>query len=342
MPLTLQHRVWPARRASQPGRRNGSPKGLTAAWLTALALALALAFSHGVSAASEPQSSGTVPSKVWRFAQRWVAEHDTDGDGRLSEAEWQPLEGSLQEADLDQDAVVTVEELAQHIADFGAHRKIRLMPAGGSGVVPLPSLLPPGVAAEAQTASLSAADGAGPASEDAALENGWSQGDLAGEPGVRKYYIPPSRLPPGLPDWFQKADRDGDGQLTFAEYARLGSPSADKEFAKYDRNRDGLVTPSEVVGGGNRVRRPAQPQPATPEKKPPETAPEAKDAAEEKAAAEDSAEAADEGTAVEERAAVEEPSAARATSGEPAGASGRAASDDSDRDAYSRRRQRSR
>jgi hypothetical protein len=51
-----------------------------------------------------------------------------------------------------------------------------------------------------------------------------------------------------LPDWFRKGDRDGDGQLTLAEYAGVGSASADKEFARYDRNRDGLITPRELLG----------------------------------------------------------------------------------------------
>jgi hypothetical protein len=36
--------------------------------------------------------------------------------------------------------------------------------------------------------------------------------------------------------------------LTLAEYAELGSASADKEFARYDRNQDGLLTPREVLG----------------------------------------------------------------------------------------------
>ncbi len=74
----------------------------------------------------------------------------------------------------------------------------------------------------------------------------------------RKYYVAPSRFPAGLPDWFKKCDGDGDGQLTLAEYAELGSASADKDFARYDRNQDGLVTPHEVLGRAASAKRGAQ------------------------------------------------------------------------------------
>jgi len=215
-----------------------------AAWPTAVGIVLALALSSGGAAESEPQGSEAVPGKVWRYAQRWVARHDTDGDGRLTEAEWRPVDGNLGAADANRDSIVTVDELAQHIAAFGAHRRIRLMPAGAGGVVPLPSFLPPAVSGGTRQPVLPGAVAA-----DLADETELDQDDLGGHEtpdhsGHRKYFVPPSRLPPGLPDWFQKADRDGDGQLTFAEYAELGSPSADKEFAKYDRNRDGLITPA--------------------------------------------------------------------------------------------------
>jgi hypothetical protein len=326
-------------------RRNGLLATIATTWPTALVVVLALVVSAAVDAASEPPDRETVPSKVWRYAQRWVARHDRDGDGRLSEAEWQPVEGSLHAADLDQDTIVTVEELTRHMADFGMHRKIRLMPANGGGVVPLPSLLAPAVAGGAQPAAFQAGEAAALAADEQLAEPGWGDDETADDAEQRKYFIPPSRLPPGLPDWFQKADHDGDGQLTFAEYIRLGSSSADKEFAKYDLNRDGLITPSEVLGGSNRVRKRTQPEPIAPE-----TTPEENAATEEKTAAEDEGStgegaagegaAAEPGTAAEEEPAAEEKPAAEAASEASTPTERRPSSGDSSRDPYSRRRQR--
>lgn len=321
-------------------RRNGLPATTGATWPIALVAVLALLVSTAADAASEPQNLDTVPSKVWRYAQRWVARHDRDGDGRLSESEWQPMESSLHAADLDQDTIVTVEELTRHMADFGMHRKIRLMPADGSGVVPLPSLLAPVVAGGAQPAAFQAGDAAELAADEELPEPLWGDDETADDADQRKYFIPPSRLPPGLPDWFQKADRDGDGQLTFAEYVRLGSSSADKEFAKYDLNRDGLITPSEVLGGSNRVRKLAPPEPVAPEAMPEEkAATEEQPPASDEAAAGEGA-AAEPGTAAEEEPASEKKPAAEAASEASTATERRPSSSDSSRDPYSHRRQR--
>jgi hypothetical protein len=84
---------------------------------------------------------------------------------------------------------------------------------------------------------------------------GPAEGDAADQARQRKYVVSPSRLPPGLPDWFRQRDRDGDGQLTLAEYAEVGSAAADREFARYDRNQDGLITPREVLGSAAEPRR---------------------------------------------------------------------------------------
>jgi hypothetical protein len=239
---------------------NWRSQAVRAAGRTAVAFLLALAVSSGVVAAGEPQASGTISSKVWRHAQRWVERHDTDGDGRLKESEWPTVDG-VGAVDANRDTIVTVDELAQHIADFGTHRKIRLMPAGAGGVVPLPSLLPPSFAGAGRQAVLEGANAAESADETEGPDD-LGEHKTPDRSGQRKYFVPASRLPTGLPDWFRKADHDGDGQLTFAEYAELGSPSADKEFARYDRNQDGLITPGEVLDGGKRVQRPVRPDPA--------------------------------------------------------------------------------
>ena len=227
-------------------------------WLLALASVLLLTAGNAGAAEPEREAGGSIPGGIWRYAERWVARHDADRDGRLAATEWQPLGAAPGEADANQDAVLSVEELAQHLADYGAHRKIRLMPADAGRGVPLPSLLRPGETAAKRQPAGGETGSTGPPDEAPADER--TPEDSGADSTQdrlrqRKYFVSPSRLPAGLPDWFDKCDRDGDGQLTLAEYGERGSASADKEFARYDRNQDGLITPREVLGGAANVKR---------------------------------------------------------------------------------------
>ncbi len=234
--------------------------------MATLGLAWLLSIGSGMAAEAERRATAVVPAKVWRYAEQWFARCDADGDGKLTAKEWPQPTGSA--VDADQDGLVTVEELAQHIADFGRHRRIRLMPASVGGLLPLPSLLPPGVAGAEGPATLGETDGSQSPDDAPADTVDQAKSDSHERSSDRKYFVSPSRLPPGLPDWFLKRDADGDGQLTLSEYAESGSASADKEFARYDRNRDGLVTPREVVGGSVKTTR-AKPPPAQDSAPPP-------------------------------------------------------------------------
>jgi len=227
--------------------------------MATLGLAWLLSIGSGMAAEAERRATAVVPAKVWRYAEQWFARCDADGDGKLTAKEWPQPTGSA--VDADQDGLVTVEELAQHIADFGRHRRIRLMPASVGGLLPLPSLLAPDVAGAEGPATLGETDGSQSPDDAPADTVDQAKSDSHERSSDRKYFVSPSRLPPGLPDWFLKRDADGDGQLTLSEYAESGSASADKEFGRYDRNRDGLVTPREVVGGSVRTTR-AKPPPA--------------------------------------------------------------------------------
>jgi Ca2+-binding EF-hand superfamily protein len=62
-----------------------------------------------------------------------------------------------------------------------------------------------------------------------------------------RFLSPQERLPKGLPDWFIEKDADGDGQVTMAEYATLWSAAKAEEFARYDLNGDGVITPAECL-----------------------------------------------------------------------------------------------
>lgn len=214
--------------------------------------------------AAEPEERATVvvPAKVWRYAEQCVTRCDANGDGKLAEVEGLHLEGSFAAADANRDGSLTVEELAQHIADFGRHRKIRLMPAAVGGLVPLPSLLPPGLAGARRLPTTEEADRSPALGDEPAGTEDGAKSDAPHAASERKYVVSPSRLPPGLPKWFLERDSDGDGQLTLGEYSASGSASSDREFAGYDRNHDGLVTPQEMLAGSGDTKRAKRP-PAT-------------------------------------------------------------------------------
>ena len=69
-----------------------------------------------------------------------------------------------------------------------------------------------------------------------------------------EFFVPRDRLPKGLPSWFLIRDADGDGQVTLAEYAPDVSASSIREFARYDGNGDGVLTPQEYLRGTNAAK----------------------------------------------------------------------------------------
>jgi len=57
------------------------------------------------------------------------------------------------------------------------------------------------------------------------------------------------RLPDGLPGWFAEKDKDGDQQVSMAEYSGTWSTELIAEFESFDLNGDGLITPQECLAG---------------------------------------------------------------------------------------------
>ena len=63
-------------------------------------------------------------------------------------------------------------------------------------------------------------------------------------------------LPPELPAWFFELDRDGDGQVSMAEFAKDEEWTDERlsEFMAYDANNDGFIEPAEVLRRMERSR----------------------------------------------------------------------------------------
>jgi hypothetical protein len=195
-----------------------------------------------------------VPLKIHRYCQRLVEKYDASGDGKLDQSEWSQMQGNPRTADLDRDGFVTAAELADRIARYGRRRKIRLMPSLSGGRVVLPSLLNPTIGPNAAEAAGRPKPGSG--AERPSEKAPPSPGSKAGRGARRgtKFFVPRSQLPRGLPSWFVLRDADGDAQLTMAEFAPKPTQAQFDEFARYDRNRDGLVTAQECAQGPRLLR----------------------------------------------------------------------------------------
>jgi len=226
----------------KPGDKPAAATGPESAAKPAVSTEGAQANPSGDSLAALPQIAGptdaaTAPAielsaKVLRYAEHVLRTYDRNGSGRLEAAEWAAMRGDPREADANGDQVLTMEELASRAAAYGRSRRPRLIvddARKAAGETP---------AANGAPAPESGASGAAPAPNNAQAEQA-RRG--------RKFYVAPSRLPQGLPEWFVERDRDGDGQLTVAEYSPGALRGEIAEFNSLDRNGDGLLTAEEYV-----------------------------------------------------------------------------------------------
>ncbi len=65
--------------------------------------------------------------------------------------------------------------------------------------------------------------------------------------GSTRFDTAHERLPKGTPSWFVEKDANADGQVAMAEYSTTWNDSTVQEFAKYDGNDDGIITPVEAI-----------------------------------------------------------------------------------------------
>jgi hypothetical protein len=85
-----------------------------------------------------------------------------------------------------------------------------------------------------------------------------SERQSARKPRESTFYVRPSRLPPGLPEWFTRRDGDGDGQISLSEFAPNPTQADLEEFARYDKNGDGFITVRECLDALRPARPPAK------------------------------------------------------------------------------------
>lgn len=171
-----------------------------------------------------PSAVGVVSPKLLRYAERAVRKHDKNQSGQLEADEWPQLSAKPAEVDANGDGRISVEELAQHAANFGAGRAIRLSPGAES------------------TADVGGARGTGDSAVGAA-----ANGSTADPRRHLKYF---AALPAGIPPWFVERDTDGDSQLTLAEFSPKLLKGEIDDFNHFDINRDGVLTAKEYLRAG--------------------------------------------------------------------------------------------
>jgi hypothetical protein len=199
------------------------------------------------------QTASMIPAKLRRYAQRVVKRFDRNGSGALEASEWAAMPGDPRKIDLNHDGVITVDELAGYLAGYARSHPLhdeetawRHLPQPPAVIFQpvTPAENPPAKPAEPNGTPSAGEPEPAPSAKAGAAEKGRAAEELRRS---RKYYVAPSALPPGLPDWFIERDTNGDGQLTLDEFAPDGSAAQRRLFAEYDQNGDGVITPDEVM-----------------------------------------------------------------------------------------------
>ena len=195
----------------------------------------------------EPVGDPAPPMKVRRYVERLISKYDGNGDGYLQPAEWQTMQGSPRQADSDGDGRITRQELLRHVTLYGFGRRIRPLRTPFWTEEAIEPLLHP--TTEPAAGDATDTDAAALQHDAPAAESGPATGPSVDEQvrRQRKFFIPSSRLPDGLPSWFVPRDLNGDGQVTMAEFSpRMTYPKL-QQFNQCDLNGDGLITAAECL-----------------------------------------------------------------------------------------------
>jgi Ca2+-binding EF-hand superfamily protein len=263
------------RQVSSPASRPRWVRGGLSFAVVAVVLGGAFSAVAADSAAKDDSSSASressatiqqgIPPKVRRYAERLLRQYDLNHDGVLQAEEWSKMHGEPQAIDKNGDKLITLEELTDYIAQYGQQRRVSL-------AMPVIGWTPEPAASGKTTADAAAEEGAvaGEPAEPKAPAAAVPDANRPSGPKPPKettFYVRPSRIPAGLPDWFTARDLDGDGQLSLSEFAPHPTQADLEDFARYDKNGDGYVTAREYLSVVSPPKPAAKAKDATPGKK---------------------------------------------------------------------------
>jgi Ca2+-binding EF-hand superfamily protein len=173
-------------------------------------------------------------------------QYDQNKNGVLEREEWSKMRNEPEKGDKDGDGKITLDELTERLGGWRAQR------ASGDS------------ASNSSTTSGPGASGFGGGDFGGGRGGFGGRGSFGrrsfeplrpttgsgGQP--YRFLTPAERMPEGLPSEFTTKDRDGDGQLSMAEFSTTWNESTLSSFNRWDLNGDGFVTAAECLAAENR------------------------------------------------------------------------------------------
>jgi hypothetical protein len=183
------------------------------------------------------------------MADAIIRQNDQNGNGILEGDEWRRGGMAARNSDHNGDGNVTKEELIQTLSSWGQGRGRASSP---------PARSQQGGQGSQDQDDRRGGRGFGRRDDGGNRAAGAASGSAggrsaAGGPATRRSYralTPIERLPQGIPDWFVRADANGDGQVAMSEYSTNWSDEKAAEFASLDLDGDGIITPKECLRAG--------------------------------------------------------------------------------------------
>jgi EF hand domain-containing protein len=171
------------------------------------------------------------------YARDLVKKYDKNGNMMLEEEERGDLTGPAARADLNDDKVITVEEIAGSLSNRGSSER------GGRD------------RRSNRERSEGDSDRTAGKTEATAKKRVYTSvtagsSDKDKEADKRKSYrFTPAteRLTGNLPSWFKSRDRNKDGQVSMSEYSRSWTDRLARQYRELDLNDDGVITSKEAA-----------------------------------------------------------------------------------------------
>jgi Ca2+-binding EF-hand superfamily protein len=203
---------------------------------------------------ASPSRGGNENDRIRRIAQAMLSRYDENKDGTLQREEWSKMSNEPEKGDKNGDGQITLDEMAERLGEWRPSSSSSS--SGGSS---------------SASGSSSSSASSGQASPGAGGRSG--RGDFGGRGRGRggfgsreqsasrptttasgqsyRFLTPKERLPEDVPSFFS-SDRDGDGQVSMAEFSSSWDDAKLAEFNRWDLNRDGVITAAETRRAGSR------------------------------------------------------------------------------------------
>jgi Ca2+-binding EF-hand superfamily protein len=195
--------------------------------------------------ASTSAPATTPPSsedRVRGIARAMLNQYDTNKDGTLQRDEWSKMSNEPEKADKNGDGQISLDEMTDRLSER-TREGISRTSSGPSS----------------STSSSTTSGGAGGSERGPPGGFGRSRGgggfgrressrpSTSSSGNAYRFLTPTERLPEGLPSEFTSKDRDGDGQVSMAEFSSTWNNATLAQFNRWDLNGDGWVTPAECL-----------------------------------------------------------------------------------------------